>query len=713
MNQLAQAKSPYLKSAAEQPVRWLEWNEEAFQEARKQDKPILLDIGAVWCHWCHVIDRESYENEEIANLINKYFIAIKVDRDERPDIDSRYQQAVGALTGSGGWPLTAFLTPNGDVFYGGTYFPPKDAHGRPGFPNVLERIAQVYRERKDEVIEDAQKLKETLRDFHGFKPSEVNSDIINSMVESAKASFDPDHGGFGTAPKFPHPTTLDFLIHEWFRNRSDEIKSMVEKTLAAMGEGGVYDHIGGGFHRYSTDERWIVPHFEKMIYDNSELLKTYVHAYQAFDNPYFKEKALDLIRWVNEVLSDQTNGGFYASQDADINLDDDGNYFTWTKKEAEAILSKEEAEAVLPYYGIEEHGEMHHEPDRNVLYVALELESIAKKLNISKTEVEQRLESGKAKMLEARKKRPTPFVDRSLYTNWNAMMIVAYLDAYEGLELEHVKTSALKTLDRFIHESQNGEGGVTHSLGGASPLKHFLDDQAQMMLAFLRAYEITADLRYLDFAKQLGNYIVEHFTDQEGGFFDLEESKQGSGYLSIKQKSIQDSPTPNANASATLGLLKLHTITHEAKYREEAEKALRFFAAPARGFGHFASQYGLALDFYLTPVTKVVVTGTKSNAEFSILHETALRTFRPNKVVQALDVSELDAFKKTVIASDSEAPPKADAPLAQKQSQNSWIASIATLSRNDKPLAYVCVGNTCQFPTSDPEKLKELIRKTK
>ena len=384
VNSLAQASSAYLRSAMHQPIQWHEWGEEAFAAAQRDNKPVLLDIGAVWCHWCHVMDRESYESAEVAEIINREYIAVKVDRDERPDVDSRYQLAVSAISGTGGWPLTVFLTPDGRPFYGGTYFPPVDQWGRPSFKKILMAIADAYRDRRDEVLKSADEAMNVLSNAENFSHhrTEFSPRLVGIMVQSALPIFDEKNGGFGSAPKFPHPSAIDLLLDWYSRTREERVATVITTTLTKMARGGVYDQLAGGFHRYSVDEHWTVPHFEKMSYDNSELLKNYVHAYQVFGLDFYAHVARDIIRWMDEWLSDREHGGFYASQDADINLDDDGDYFTWTVDEAKAALSKEEFEAAALHYDIEPVGEMHHDPTKNVLWVRALPEEVASRMGV-------------------------------------------------------------------------------------------------------------------------------------------------------------------------------------------------------------------------------------------------------------------------------------------------------------------------------------------
>src|SRR5947209_1644154 len=447
---LSRASSSYLRSAMHQPIQWHEWGEEAFAAAQRENKPMLLDIGAVWCHWCHVMDRESYDDPAIAEIVNQNFIAMKVDRDERPDIDSRYQAAVQAVSGQGGWPLTAFLTPGGKPFYGGTYFPPNEGYGRPSFRRVLLSIANAYKEKNGDVVEQAAMVENAIAQSESFagKSGRISAGIIGAIETSAHRMFDREHGGFGQSPKFPHPTALDLLIERYARASAGSttgnvgtaapggpaeqssaaaspLREVITTTLDHMANGGVYDQLAGGFHRYSVDERWVVPHFEKMSYDNSELLKNYVHACQATGSEFFAEVARDIIRWIDEWLSDRERGGFYASQDADYSMEDDGDYFTWTLDEARAVLTEEEAEAAALRYDINEIGEMHHNPAKNVLYVRASLDEISARMKLSLDRVGELLESAKRKMYAARLQRPTPFVDKTVYVGWNSLSVSA------------------------------------------------------------------------------------------------------------------------------------------------------------------------------------------------------------------------------------------------------------------------------------------------
>src|SRR3984957_1485977 len=409
-NALSEASSSYLRSAMHQPVQWHEWGPAAFARAASEDKPILLDIGAVWCHWCHVMDGESYEDPHLAEVINQNFIAVKVDRDERPDVDTRYQAAVAAISGQNGWPLTAVLTPDGKPFFGGTYFPRDDRYGRPGFARVLLTMADAWKTRRDEVLESAGSVVDAIEYNENFagQSGSLNVDIVEKMVQSALEKFDRHHGGFGSQPKFAHPSAIDLLLDVAARTGNEAAREAATVTLEKMARGGVYDHLGGGFHRYSVDEAWVVPHFEKMLYDNAELLKNYVHAFQSYVDPESARVAKDIIRWMDTWLTDRERGGFYASQDADIDLDDDGDYFTWTRAEAAAVLTPEEREIAAAYYDIGDLGDMHHNPAKNVLHVKHTLEAVAGRAGKTSSQASELLFAARARLLAAGGGGPPP-----------------------------------------------------------------------------------------------------------------------------------------------------------------------------------------------------------------------------------------------------------------------------------------------------------------
>jgi len=688
-NRLKNSASPYLRSAAHQPVDWHEWGAEAFEKARAEEKPILLDIGAVWCHWCHVIDRESYENPEIAAMINQLYIPVKVDRDERPDVDSRYQSAVSAISGQGGWPLTAFLTPDGKPFFGGTYFPPEDAMGRPGFKRILLGVAEAFRNRRPDVDNSARALEEAVAKAEMFQGARGKFDagVVEAVVESALHLFDEKHGGFGQLPKFPHASAVDLILERYQATRDPNLLHVAERTLDGMALGGVYDQVGGGFHRYSVDERWCVPHFEKMTYDNSELLKNFLHGYQVTGKLLFRETAEGIISWIGEVLSAPERGGFYASQDADQTLEDDGDYFTWTLAEIRDVLSPEESRAVEIYYDVEPRGEMHHNPEKNVLWVASDVEALAKALGMDEASARILIARAKGKLLAARREqRPTPAIDRTLYVAWNAMFVSAYIEAARVLGRDDCRGFALKTLDRILREAWDESRGFLHRVGGPR-LEGALDDQVFAVAALLDAYEATLERRYFEIAERAMKLTIDRFGDSEGGgFFDRAKDAAPMGGLEIRRKPLQDSPTPGANSVAAIVLDRLHAFTGEKLYREWAEKTLEAFVGLVPQFGLFAATYGLAALLHARHPLQVVVTGAARDSRAAELEKAANETYRFGKAVLRVSPEQ--------IASGSLAP-------ALRETLPHLNAAGAQ--------ALVCVETACHPPVTDPEKLKGLL----
>ncbi|HEX3738240.1 MAG TPA: thioredoxin domain-containing protein [Terriglobales bacterium] len=716
-NALAQASSSYLRSAMHQPIQWHEWGDEAFEKAKRENKPILLDIGAVWCHWCHVMDRESYEDPETAKLINERFIAIKVDRDERPDIDSRYQVAVQAISGQGGWPLTGFLMPDGRPFYGGTYFPPHDMQGRPSFRRVLLTISDAFREKNGDVSEQAQMVEGAIAHAESLtgKTGDFSAEVIQQIVESALKMFDESNGGFGSAPKFPHPSILDLQIDQYVRSGAAQSRQMAEggrlhrdntgghsaeellkvftTTLEKMARGGVYDQLGGGFHRYSVDERWIVPHFEKMSYDNSELLKNYVHAYQATGEKFFADVARDIIRWVDEVLSNREHGGFYASQDADISLDDDGDYFTWTLDEAKSVLHDDEFQVARLHYDINEIGEMQHDPMRNVLHQGASIEDIEARLKLGPERIRELLQSAKKKMYAARLQRQTPYIDKTIYANWNALFVSAYLKAAIALDLDQAKHFALRSLDRLLAEAWKPESGLKHVIAysdskAGRKIEGFLDDYAYTANACLDAYESTAVLTYFREARQITDTMIAKFYDEvSGGFLDSKSDPDAAGVLATPRKPFQDSPTPAGNPMAAIALLRMHGYTGENAYREKAERTLGLLAGVAGQYGLFAGTYGIATAYAVYPHSQVVIVGEDDTA--ALLYAEAASSALIGRSAIKLKFSH---------AVSQNLPP-------------SLAATVPDLPaiKAEKTTALVCSGFSCKPPVGTPEQLRQLL----
>ena len=692
LGRLAKSSSPYLRSAVHQQVDWYEWGAEAFARAKAEDKPILLDIGAVWCHWCHVIDRESYENPQLAAIINQLFVPVKVDRDERPDVDARYQAAISAISGQGGWPLTGFLLPDGRPFFGGTYFPPEDAMGRPGFRRILEAVATGFRDRRPDVEEAATRLAEAVAKAETFTGARGTFDarVADDQIESILNMFDSRNGGFGRSPKFPHPAALDLLLERHQSGGGPRLLEVAATTLAKMGSGGVYDQLAGGFHRYSVDERWCVPHFEKMSYDNSELLRNFLHGYQVTQNPFLREVAEGIIDWTNAVLSDQARGGYYASQDADQTLDDDGDYFTWTLEEVRAVLSPEEARVIELAYDVEAHGEMHHNPARNVLWIAKRPGEIAQALGVDESSVRLVLARAKGKLLAARMERPTPFVDTTHYVAWNAMYVSAYLDAaavFGGEKGAACRAFALKTLDRMLAEAWSDAKGFAHRMGGPR-LDGSLDDQIFAGLALLDAYEATLDRKYFEAARRAADFaIAEYFDSEGGGFFDRASGAAPMGGLEVRRKPLQDSPTPGANSSAAILLDRLFAYSNAVRYREHAEATLEAFAGIAPQFGIHAASYGLAALLHSRQALEIVITGKAGDPQAAALEQAANSVYRFAKAV-------LRATPERIAAGDALAPA---------------LAETLPHLRADIAQALVCTGTTCRPPLSDPAALTAML----
>jgi len=619
-------------------------------------------------------------------------VPVKVDRDERPDVDARYQSAISAISRQGGWPLTGFLMPDGRPFYGGTYFPPVDQGGRPSFPRVLLAVADAYKNKKEELLRTAEALSDAVAKAEVFAGARAKFDfgVVDAQTSSITQLFDIKNGGFGQAPKFPHASAVDLLLERHRQTGEKHLLAMAETTLEKMAKGGVYDQLAGGFHRYSVDEKWLVPHFEKMSYDNSELLKNYLHTAQVGENPRIRETAESIVAWVNETLSDRAQGGFYASQDADYSLDDDGDYFTWTLDELRAVLTPEQSRPIELYYDVEAHGEMHHNPAKNVLWVAREFDEIAKALNRDRESVSRLVVEARSRMLEARKKRPAPYIDTTMYVSWNAMFVSAYLEAERVLGDSSglgCKEFALKTIDRMLREAWSEAEGFAHRIGGPR-LRGSLDDQVFGVMALVDAYEATLDGKYFRASARTMDLAIEKYGDaQGGGFFDRASDAPAMGGLDVRRKPFQDSPTPSANSVAAMALTRMYAYTNEAKYREWAERTLEAFAGVAPQYGLFAATYGLAAILFAEHPTQVVVAGAAEDAAALKLEAAANRVLRFGKAV-------LRVTPETSVE---------DLPAALRQ-------TLPHLPR-DRAMALVCAGSTCLPPTADADELKRILEK--
>lgn len=615
LNRLTREKSSYLKHSSYQKIDWYPWCDEAFERAKREDKPVFLSSGAIWCHWCHVMAKECFEDDEIISLLNEKFVCIKLDRDERPDIDRRYQLAVQTMGMGGGWPLSVFLTPDEKPFFGGTYFPPEDRYGRPGFKKVLITVYEFYRNHKDRIEEYTERLISVLKQKRK-EAGRISEDLIHRGIELIIASYDPQNSGFGLAPKFPMPGAMEFLMNRYYFSRDETIGKIVKNTLYAMAKGGIHDQIGGGFHRYSTDAEWIIPHFEKMADDNAWLLTNYLDAYAVFGDPYFREVAEGIIRFIVMVLSDR-EGCFYASQDADITPDDEGGYFTWRKEELKDLLDREEFE-ILSLYLLNEKGRMHHDPSKYVLFISRETPEIVRILNKNEELVKNRIKTAMEKLLDYRNRKESPFVDKNIYTSLNGMLISAYLRAYRILKNQTLRDFALKSLERLL-KLRFMDNELFHS----EDVKGMLDDYVYLIDTLICSYEVTGNDRYLREAERLMDICIEKLWDRDnGGFFDSEEA-----VLGVRLKGIEDIPNPSANSVAITLLLKLFQLTDRSEYLRYAEESLEYFAGEAQILGINGASYYSSLDCYYR-MLRLSIYGEGN------LTQSAISSFRPYTTIK-------------------------------------------------------------------------------
>ncbi|HWP38609.1 MAG TPA: thioredoxin domain-containing protein [Gemmatimonadales bacterium] len=693
-SRLAAAQSPYLRSAAHQPIEWFPWGPEPFERARAEGKPVLLDIGAAWCHWCHVMDAESYENPRVAEVLNRDWICIKVDRDERPDVDARYQRAVQTLTGQGGWPLTAFLTPDGDVFYGGTYFPPEDAHGRPGFLSVLTELRRFFSNQPVDVARQSAEIKKHMSAaaLDEGRRGRVTPRLLADAADRMARVFDVRYGGFGTQPKFPHPGACEFLLARWYDTGERWPAEIAHRTLCAMATGGIHDQVGGGFHRYSVDARWIVPHFEKMTCDNAELLRAYTHgaltlsvagarAGTAAAPPRAAElyglAAGGIADWVMEALA-HPEGGYGASQDADVGPGDDGDYFTWTTEEVRAVTTDDEFAVLSRHYDIDEFGEMPHNRRRNVLWVRRPVAEIAAATGKSEAEVDQLLRSGRARLKAARDRRPAPAIDPTLYVGWNAMMASALLGAAALLQRPPLERHALKTLERLFVAAAGGDGarGVGHAVGGSEI--RLLEDQVQLAAAAIDAFEVTGDRRWLERARAIAEFTWSEFRAPEGGLYDTpagEARGASEGFLKERLRPIHDAPSPSGNGVAAIVFARLAEHVGESPWRERLVDLLESFAGSLEQASLHAATALRAADWSLQPAAHLVIVGTPDDAGAQRLLLAARIAYHPRKVITRLVPGAVDL-----------APP-----------------ALRAMLDGRAPRAYVCVGTRCGPPVDHAE----------
>lgn len=679
-NRLANETSPYLLQHAHNPVDWYPWGPEALGRARTQDKPILLSIGYSACHWCHVMEHESFENTEIATLMNEHFVCIKVDREERPDIDSIYMNAVQLMTQHGGWPLTVFLTPDLKPFYGGTYFPPVDRHNMPAFPRILLGVADAYENRRQEILTSANTLTAELNNLNRFRSSDdmLTPHTLDQAYSAMANNVDRTNGGFGHEPKFPPSMNLMFMLRQHNRTKSSNALDVVELTLDKMAAGGIYDHIGGGFHRYSVDAQWLVPHFEKMLYDNALLTRVYMQAYQLTNKPAYKQVAEETLEYVMRDMTDRS-GGFYSSEDADSE-GEEGKFYTWSREEIHGLLAAEERELFCDYYNVTSRGNFEH--GRTILNTTASLERFAEQKQIKAAELKKILAVAKNRLFTARERRVRPGRDDKILTAWNGLMLTAFAEAACVLGRDDYRLVAVKNAD-FILTQLMKDGRLLRTYkNGQAKLMGYIEDYAYVIEGLIALYEATFDHSYLERARALAETTIGQFwDDSESGFFftsiDHEE-------LITRTKDYFDNAIPSGNSVAALALLKLALLTNMPEIQRPALGILR---ATQQAMSRYPAAFGYllcALDFYLSDVKEVAIIGQPESHEVRSLLEQIYSRFLPNKVVAVSESGDSSASDTIALLKDKTA-----------------VGGKAT--------AYVCRNYACQAPVTTPEELAAQI----
>jgi len=701
-NRLINETSPYLLQHAHNPVDWYPWGEEALRKAQQEDKPILLSIGYSACHWCHVMERESFENEKTAALMNQYFVSIKVDREERPDLDNIYMQAVQALTRQGGWPMTMFLTPDGRPFSGGTYFPPEDRHHGsqviPGFPRVLQYVAQIYQQQREQVEEQANELANYLKQRSSaplrgkgainpdttlpLKPLEVASSELG-------AEFDPVHGGFKGAPKFPNTMALEILLRVHLHRLKGELKTeskqtakyseleVVESTLQHMANGGISDQLGGGFHRYSVDAEWLVPHFEKMLYDNALLSRIYLHTYLVTGKPFYSRITEETLNYVIREMT-SPEGGFYSTQDADSE-GEEGKFFTWTAEEVERLLPPEIAPHFMQYYDVTRSGNFE---GKNILHVAQDAQKVADDAQISLDELQQRLALGRKILFKDRERRVKPGRDEKILTSWNGLMLRSFAEAGRYLSRPDYLQIAINNAS-FLLNTLRKDGRLQRTYkDGRARLNGYLEDYTFLADGLLALYEATFDSRWFNEARALIDQAIALFADeQNGGFFDTGNDHEA---LISRPRDIMDNATPAGNSVAADVLLRLSAFTGEESYRKRADDYLQplaeLMAQHPQAFGHALG----ALDFALSPSQEFAIIGDPRAADTRALLEIINSRYLPNSVLACSAPDDTHAVQSITLLADR----------PQKEG---------------KATAYVCQNFACQAPVNTPEELEQLL----
>ncbi len=705
-NRLIQEKSPYLLQHAHNPVDWYPWGKEAFEKARQEDKPIFLSIGYSTCHWCHVMEEESFSNPDIASMMNKYFISIKVDREERPDLDSIYMQAVMALTGAGGWPLNVFLTPGLKPFYGGTYFPPEDRWGKPGLRTILNSIVQNWKNRREELVHSADILVNALSKQMETQAKEtfsLGADTLSKAYEHFYSTFDSRYGGFGIAPKFPGGHALSFLIGYWKRSQEPKALEMVEVTLSSMAKGGMYDQIGGGFHRYSTDQQWRIPHFEKMLYDQAIISKAYLEAYQATGKSEYAETAKEIFEYVLRDMM-HPEGGFYSAEDADSPSPEnpkekaEGAFYLWSKDEITHILGKEQAEIFSYYFGIEKDGNALPDPmgefsatkrggrGKNILHIAQRINETSGRFKKSPEEIEKIIAVSRAKLFAARAKRPRPHLDDKILVDWNGLMISALSVGFRVLHEERLRQAAEKSAQFILTHLVTKEGKLLHRYRETdAAIDGMLDDYAFFIHGLLDLYEATFNPEYLKEAKRLTETLIRLFWDDLSGgfFFTTSDARE----LLVRRKELYDGAMPSGNSVAALDLIRLGRLLMDKELEARAELFFKSFSSEISQIPQAYPQALIALLFALGPSKEIAIVGKRESEDTKQIIDALYQRFIPNKVVAFRPTEELEAQD---------------------------IISLVPFLKNQVPLegkttAYVCENYVCKLPTTNIKKLQEIL----
>lgn len=700
-NRLAHEKSPYLLLHAHNPVDWHPWGNEAFEKARSENKPIFLSVGYYTCHWCHVMEQESFANAAVAEIMNRYFVSIKVDREERPDIDRIYMTFVQATTGSGGWPMSVFLTPDLKPFFGGTYWPPDEGGGRPGFQTVLLRIAEAWAEQRDEIIESAGRAIEGLKHFANAEAGaqgQVDPAALDRAYFQFRSGYDPTYGGFGGAPKFPRPVIFNFLLRYYARTGQKDALEMTLATLRAMAAGGIHDHLGGAFHRYSTDARWLVPHFEKMLYDQAQLAVSYTEAFQITRDDFFAEIAKDILDFsLREMLS--PDGGFYSAQDADSQIEagkpesGEGAFYIWTAEEIDRTLGPELAAVFGFAYGVDPSGNVPPEQDfrgeftgRNILYQSKSLAETARRFAKSESETRDLLARPRQALFLARSKRPRPPIDDKVITAWNGLMISALARA--GAALDHPKyISAAKEAANFVETSlHDPKSGLLKRRyrDGDSSINGFLEDYAFLICGLLDLYEASFEMRWLLSAVRLQERQDQLFWDDRAGSYSATDNMDPS--VIVQTREAYDGAEPSPNSIAALNLLRLAQITGRKIWEERAEKNIAAFSQRLETLPEALPQMAVALDFSLSKPRQIVIAGKPGAADTQALLRLVHERFIPNKILLLADGGEVQKQ------------------LAQ---WNPFFAGVAPVG--GKATAYICEDYVCKLPVSNLEAVARML----